>query len=87
MRKANSRIPASNQVFPNLSPNHALVETPKPKFLHRIREGLRSHPYSLRLRQSGHSEISGSQRNKHELIYTHVFNKEAHGIHSHVAGL
>ncbi len=52
MPKANSRIPASNQVFPNLNPNHALVETPKPKLLHRLREGLRSHPYSLRLRHA-----------------------------------
>jgi len=49
MAKANSRIPASNQVFPNLNPNHALGETPKPKLLHRLREGLRSHPYSRRI--------------------------------------
>jgi hypothetical protein len=54
MAKANSRIPASNQVFPNLNPNHALVETPEPKLLHWIREGLRPHPNSLRLQQLDH---------------------------------
>lgn len=48
MPKANSRIPASNQVFPNLNPNHALVETPKAKLFHRLREGLRSRQYGPR---------------------------------------
>ena len=54
MAKANSRIPASNQVFPNLNSNHALVEIPKPKFLNWIREDLRPPPYSLRLQQLDH---------------------------------
>jgi len=54
MPKANSRIPASNQVFPNLNPNHALVETLKAKLLDGLREGLLSHPYSLRLRELDH---------------------------------
>jgi hypothetical protein len=68
MRKANSRIPALNQVFPNLNPNHALVETPKAKLLDGLREGLRSHPYSLRLQQWEHSGISGPQGYQHNRI-------------------
>ena len=48
MPKANSRILVSNQVSPNLNPNHALVETLKAKLLDGLREGLRSHPYSPR---------------------------------------
>jgi hypothetical protein len=49
MPKANSRIPASNQVLPNRNPNHALGQPPKPELLDRLREGLRSHPYSRRI--------------------------------------
>ena len=49
MPKANSRILALNQVLPNLNPNHALEQTPKPKLLDRPREGLRSHPNSRRI--------------------------------------
>ncbi len=48
MPKANSRVPASNQVFPNLNPNHALRDIPKPKLLYCLCEALRSRQNSPR---------------------------------------